>query len=86
MLAASPGHQIWGAVSTEIDQTYKSESAPEVHQGAAYWVVGTRSFDKYGVFSLSSQGYVSPKHEDLAFRPWPRKATRGRTAGTAGPS
>jgi hypothetical protein len=60
-------NQLWGAVSTEIDQTYKSESAPEVHQGAAYWVVGTRSFDKSGVFSLTSQGYVSPKHEDLAF-------------------
>jgi hypothetical protein len=59
--------QLWGAVSTEIAQTYKSQSAPEVHQGAAYWVVGTRSFDKYGVFSLTSQGYVSPKHEDLAF-------------------
>jgi hypothetical protein len=60
-------NQIWGAVSTEIDQTYTSESAPEVHQGAAYWVVGTRSFDKSGVFSLTSQGYVSPKHEDLEF-------------------
>ncbi len=64
---AQAQNQIWGAVSTEIDQTYTSESAPEVHQGAAYWVVGTRSFDKRGVFSLTSQGYVSPKHEDLAF-------------------
>jgi hypothetical protein len=60
-------NQLWGAVSTEIDQTYKLESAPEVHQGAAYWVVGTRSFDQHGFFSLTSQGYVSPKHEDLAF-------------------
>jgi hypothetical protein len=54
-------------VSTEIDQTYTSESTPEVHQGAAYWVVGTRSFDEHGIFSLTSQGYVSPQHEDLAF-------------------
>src|SRR4029077_12697468 len=28
-------------------------------------VVGTRSFDKTGRFTLTSQGYVSPKHEDL---------------------
>jgi hypothetical protein len=61
------GGELWGAVSTEIDQTYSSGSSPEVHQGAAYWVVGTSSFDKYGTFSLDSQGYVSPKHEDLEF-------------------
>jgi hypothetical protein len=29
--------------------------------------VGTRSFDRSGVFSLTSQGYVSPEHEDLEF-------------------
>jgi hypothetical protein len=61
------GGQVWGAVSTEVDQTFSSESSPEVHQGAAYWVVGTRTFDRFGVFSLTSQGYVSPAHEDLAF-------------------
>jgi len=38
-----------------------------VHQGAAYWVIGTESFDRNGVFSLTSQGYVSPAHEDLEF-------------------
>jgi hypothetical protein len=59
--------QVWGAISTEIDQTYSSESSPEVHQGAAYWVVGTGTFDRFGVFSLTSQGYVSPEHEDLEF-------------------
>jgi len=59
--------QIWGATATEIDQTYKSESTPELHQGAVYWVVGTKSFDKSGVLGLTSQGYVSPEHEDLAF-------------------
>jgi len=57
--------QLWGAVSTEIDQTYSSEPSPEVHQGAAYWVIGTETFDRFGVFSLTSQGYVSPRHEDL---------------------
>ncbi len=61
------GGQLWGAVSTEVDQTYASEASPELHQGAAYWVVGTNSFDRSGVFSLTSQGYVSPKHEDLEF-------------------
>ena len=39
----------------------------EQHAGAAYWVVGTSSFDKYGVFTLTSQGYVSARHEDLEF-------------------
>ena len=63
---AQAQNQLWGAISTEIDQTYTSEAAPEVHQGAAYWVVGTRSFDRHGFFTLSSQGYVSPRHEDLS--------------------
>ena len=40
---------------------------PEVHQGAAFWEIGTNSFDRSGVFTLTSQGYVSPSHEDLAF-------------------
>ena len=39
----------------------------EIHQGAVYWVVGTRSFDKTGRFTLTSQGYVTAKHEDLEF-------------------
>jgi hypothetical protein len=60
------GH-LWGAVSTEVDQTYSSGPSPEVHQGAAYWVINTSTFDWFGVFSLSSQGYVSPAHEDLEF-------------------
>lgn len=28
-------------------------------------MVGTNSFDKTGQFTLTSQGYVSPRHEDL---------------------
>ena len=59
--------QLWGAVSTAVGQSYWSSPAPEVHQGAAYWVVGTETFDTFGFFTLSSQGYVSPKHEDLEF-------------------
>jgi hypothetical protein len=60
-------NQLWGAVDTAINQTYGPKAAAEQHAGAAYWVVGTRSFDRYGVFSLTSQGYVSARHEDLEF-------------------
>ena len=59
--------QIWGAISTETSQSFAGGAAPEVHQGAAFWVIGTKSFDRSGVFTLTSQGYVSPSHEDLAF-------------------
>ena len=38
-----------------------------MHQAAAYWVIGTNSFDKTGAFSLTSQGYVSAAHEDIEF-------------------
>jgi hypothetical protein len=65
--ASQAQNQLWGAVDTAINQTYKSEAAPEQHAGAAYWVVDTRSFDKHGVFTLTSQGYVSARHEDLEF-------------------
>lgn len=57
--------QLWASSETGIDQTFSSEAAPEAHQGIVYWVVGTDSFDRHGVFSLSSQSYVSPQHEDL---------------------
>ncbi len=60
------GGQLWTAISTEIAQTFSSEPSPEIHQGAAYWVIGTKTFDRSGVFSLTSQGYVSPAHEDLS--------------------
>ena len=71
--------QLWGAVDTEINQTYTSEAAPELHVGAAYWVIGTRSFDRFGIFSLTSQGYVSAGTRTWNSRPWPRKdALAGR--------
>jgi hypothetical protein len=57
--------QVWGAVSTEVDQTFGPSA--ELHFGAAYWVVGTASFDKSGMFSLTKQGYVSAAHEELEF-------------------
>jgi hypothetical protein len=59
------GGQLWGGTNTEIDQTYGPFA--ELHQGAVYWVVGTRSFDKSGRLTLSDQGYVSPMHEDVEF-------------------
>ena len=74
-------HQIWGATTTEIDQTFSSESTPEVHQGAVYWVFGTSSFDQFGFVTLSSQGYVSPIHEDLEF---PAMASGGTSSEDGG--
>jgi hypothetical protein len=58
--------QLWGGTNTEIVQTY-ARTAAEVHQGIVYWVVGTKSFDRTGMFSLTGQGYVTAAHEDLEF-------------------
>jgi hypothetical protein len=69
---------LWGGVSTEIDQTYASSpSSPEVHQGVAYWVVNARSFDRSGRFGLASQGYATAAHEELDF---PVMAAEGGSA------
>ena len=75
--------QIWGAVDTEIDQTYWSGPS-EVHQGAAYWVIGTGTFDKTGVFSLTSQGYVSAEHEDLEMPAMAAEGTASEDGGNGG--
>jgi len=74
-------HQIWGATTTEIAQTYSSGPSPEVHQGAVFWVIGTESFDTAGFFTLTGEGYVSPRHEDLAF---PAMASGGSSAADGG--
>jgi hypothetical protein len=58
--------QIWGAISTEINQTYSSGS-PETHQGALYFAINIADFNSSGGFSLTGQEYVSPQHEDLEF-------------------
>ncbi len=58
--------QLWGGTATQIAQTYTRANA-EIHQGAVYWVVGTRSFDKTRNFTFTNQGYVTAKHEDLEF-------------------
>jgi hypothetical protein len=57
--------QLWGSTPTEVNQTFTSETSPELHQAVAYWVVGTGLFDQTGVFSLTNQGYVSAAHENL---------------------
>jgi hypothetical protein len=71
--------QIWAATSTQIAQTYTRANA-EIHMGALYWVLGTRAFDKTGKFTLTSQGYVSPRHQDLTM---PAMAATPTTGGKA---
>jgi hypothetical protein len=75
---ASQGNgQLWTGVSTTLVQTYAS-TVQEQHMGAAYWAVGTRSFDQTGKFALTSQGYISPMHEDLEFPAFAAGASNGR--------
>jgi hypothetical protein len=76
--------QLWGATTTEIDQTYRSEPSPEVHQGAVYWVIGTKSFDRAGVFTLTSEGYVSPEHEDLSMPAMAAEGLPSQDGGNGG--
>jgi hypothetical protein len=60
---AQASGQLWASTPTQIAQTYTRANA-EGHMGAVYWVLGTKSFDSTGKFTLTSQGYVSPMHED----------------------
>lgn len=61
-------HQIWGAISTLITQKYiHPAGADEVHIGAAYFVVGTNTFDSGGPITITDQAYVTAKHEDIVF-------------------
>jgi hypothetical protein len=75
--------QIWGAVDTEVNQTFAG-GPTETHQGAAYWVIGTDSFDKTGVFTLTSQGYVSAAHEDLEMPAMAAEGTASQDGGNGG--
>ena|SRR5215469_6971928 len=59
------GH-IWGALGTAVNQTYSLGSS-EVHQGALYFAIDFSKFNSSGGYSLTSQEYVSPQHEDLEF-------------------
>jgi hypothetical protein len=69
--------QLWAGVDTQINQEYSS-IIPEMHMSAAYFVVGTHSFDQTGRFSLTSQGYISAMHEDLEFPAFAAGASNGR--------
>ncbi len=71
--------QLWASTATQIAQTYTRANA-EIHMGAVYWVVGTNSFDSTGRFTLTSQGYVSPLHEDLSM---PAMAASPASGGNA---
>jgi hypothetical protein len=63
---ASQGQdQLWGSITTAVNQTFGPKASPEVHAGAAYWVINTDSFDRTGSFTLANQGYVSAAHEDI---------------------
>jgi hypothetical protein len=74
--------QLWGGTETAVTQTFGSSS--ETHQGIAYWVVGTRGFDRTGVFSLTSQGYVSAAHEDVAYAAVAAEGYRWQDGGNGG--
>ena len=67
--------QLWSALPTEVNQTFATTS--EIHNGAAYWVVDTGSFDKTGLFTITNQGYVSAAHEDLEFPAMAAEGTGG---------
>jgi hypothetical protein len=77
--AAQAQGQIWTATSTQIAQTYTRANA-EIHMGTVYWVVGTRSFDKSRRFTLTSQGYVSPRHQDTTMPAMVASPTSGSKA------
>ncbi len=53
--------QLWTSVSTLVNQTFTT--GPEIHVGATYWSIGTDGQR----FSITSQGYVTPAHEDIEF-------------------
>jgi hypothetical protein len=76
-------NQIWGAISTEISQKYTSGMTTtfETHAGAAYWIIGTSTFDSGGSFTVTDQAYVSAKHEDIEF---PAMAAGGTVAQDGG--
>ncbi len=67
--------QLWSALDTEVNQTFATTA--EIHNGAAYWVIDTRSFDQTGRFTMTNQGYVSAAHEDLEMPAMAAEGTGG---------
>ena len=77
--------QLWGAVSTAITQIYGGRNpTSEVHMGAAYWVIGTAGFDRSKPLTMTSQGYVSPVHEDLEFPTIAAEGSSSQDGGNGG--
>ena len=64
--ASYSGGQLWFAISTLVNEGFATGN--EIHDGGAYWVVGTSSFTGANPqFTLTSQGYVAAAHEDIEF-------------------
>ncbi len=67
--------QLWSALPTEVNQRFATTA--EIHNGAAYWVIDTKSFDKTGLFTITNQGYASAAHEDLEMPAMAAEGTDG---------
>jgi hypothetical protein len=78
--------KIWGGTSTEINQTFSSETSPELHQGVVYFVVAYQSSDQWkgGGLHLASEGYVSAAHEDLTMAAIAAEGSRSEDGGNNG--
>jgi len=76
--------QLWGAITTWVDQRYASGSGCpcyELHAGVAYFVIGTASFNAGGPFSLTNEEYVTAMHEDLEFPAMAAGGTKSQDGG-----
>ena len=85
--ASQAQNQLWGAVDTAINQTFTSETTPEVHAGRR--LLGHRHAQLRQVRGLHPHQpgvCLGPSTRTWSSRPWPRKASHTRTAGTAGRS
>jgi len=67
--------QLWAPLTTQIDQQWST--GPEAHQGVAYYIVNTNSFDATRMFSLTNQGYVTAAHEELEMPAMAAEGTGG---------
>lgn len=64
--ASQANGELWTSLSTAVVQHFKGVgNSTEVHQGFAYFEIGTAGFDAGGSVTIDGQGYVSAAHEDL---------------------
>jgi hypothetical protein len=65
--------QVWGAISTLVNQKFGTgqcgvgSTECEVHVGVAYFVIGTTAFNDGGMLTMTDNAYVTAAHEDLEF-------------------